>query len=302
MQIAQTELPRTASPRGHLFGQSAALVTPFTASGSIDLERLQSHVESISDAIDGVTLFGTTGEGASLGQKERETAIDAVLDTGMSASRVTVAVISCDIETCEAMVRTAAKRGVSRFLLAPPFYFKGIDDAALERWVASLVGKVSDLDVQFILYHIPQVTGVSFNVPVIRSIMASCGTAIFGIKDSAGDWNHSCQILPMDDLAILIGDERLLARAAPLGCAGSISGMANLVPDVIAAMIHNGTPCQELVSIVEAIVSVPVTPLVKALVGSSRNDPEWFRTRPPLSPADSVIVSDLTPLIMSLRS
>ncbi|MEH6728724.1 MAG: dihydrodipicolinate synthase family protein [Hyphomicrobiales bacterium] len=302
MQIAQTELPRTVSPRGHLFGQSAALVTPFTANGSIDLERLQSHVDSISGAVDGVTLFGTTGEGASLGQKERETAIDAVLDTGMSPSRMTVSVISCDIETCEAMVRTAARRGVSRFLLAPPFYFKGIDDAALERWVASLVEKVSDLDVQFILYHIPQVTGVRFDVAAIRSIVASCGTAIFGIKDSSGDWNHACQILPMDDLAIMIGDERLLAKAAPLGCAGSICGMANLVPDVIAEMIHNGTPSQELVSIIDALVSVPVTPLVKALVGSCSNDPEWARTRPPLSPANSVIVSELTPLVMSLQN
>ena len=54
------------------FGISVALLTPFTESGDIDLPRLAAHARDVMDkGAHGVTLFGTTGEGASISFKER---------------------------------------------------------------------------------------------------------------------------------------------------------------------------------------------------------------------------------------
>lgn len=283
-----------AAPRAHLFGVSVAMVTPFTPDGAVDLARVASHAaDVIARGADGITLYGTTGEGASLGVWDRAAILEAVKGAGVTGDRLTTGIAACDLETAEAQARAAFRGGVRRLLLAPPFYFKGIDDDALFAWVSAFVTRVADASPEIILYHIPQMTGVHFSAPLVRRIKDACGDAIFGVKDSAGDWDHTAALLPMDDLAILIGDERLLSRAAPLGGAGAISGMANLRPDVLHQVIHDGRAVPALDTLVDDLVRVPVTPMVKALVGAVRNEDGWDRTRPPLTPADPAQVASL---------
>ncbi|HBS98546.1 MAG TPA: dihydrodipicolinate synthase family protein [Citreicella sp.] len=292
----------SAAPRAHLFGVSAAMVTPFTAEGAVDLARLAPHAARVmAEGADGITLYGTTGEGASLGQADRKAMLDCVLDAGVAADRLTAAIVACDLETAETQARAAQARGVTRLLLTPPFYFKGIAEDALFDWVQAFVRRLRDTELQIILYHIPQVTGVHFDAPLIRRIKDACGAAIFGVKDSAGSWDHTAPLLPMDDLAILIGDERLLARAAPLGGAGAISGMGNLMPQVIGALIREGQTNPALNALVDEIVTVPVTPLVKGLVGAVAGDDGWRHTRAPLQPASASVIAALAPKVQALR-
>ena len=50
------------------FGLSCALATPFDAGGAVDHARLVSHVRRcLAAGCGSVTVFGTTGEGSSLG-------------------------------------------------------------------------------------------------------------------------------------------------------------------------------------------------------------------------------------------
>lgn len=290
-----------AAPRAHLFGVSVAMVTPFTAEGNVDLARLTTHAaDVVARGADGITLFGTTGEGASLGPSDRAAMLEAVRDAGVAAKALTVAIAACDLETAEAQARMAFRNGTRRLLLTPPFYFKGIDDDSLFHWVSALIRRIADAGPEIILYHIPQMTGVHFSAPLVRRLKDTFGTAIFGVKDSAGDWDHAAALLPMDDLAILIGDERLLARAAPLGGAGAISGMANLVPGVMRQLVHEGRPQPALDALVDDVVTAPVTPLVKALVGALRAEDGWQRTRPPLCPADEELVARLATRLKEL--
>ncbi|MFV0360351.1 dihydrodipicolinate synthase family protein [Tropicimonas sp.] len=290
-----------AGSRAHLFGVSAAMVTPFASDGSVDLPRLVAHAAHVMRAgADGMTLFGTTGEGASLGMSERVAMLDAVLESGIAAHCMTAGIAASDLEGAVWQAQIAMDRGVNRLLLAPPFYFKGIDDDALFRWVAGFVARLDREDARIILYHIPQVTGVHFDAPLIRRIKDGFGNAILGVKDSAGDWEHIAGLLPMEDLAILVGDERMLARAAPLGGAGAISGMANLMPAQIGRLVRQGIANPALNALVDDIVKVPVTPLVKALVGAVAGDAGWSRARPPLSDAAPEIVGRLAPRVVSL--
>ena len=290
------------APRAHLFGVSAAMVTPFTETGAVDRVRAARHAQRVLEAgADGITLFGTTGEGASLGLRDREELLGAVLDAGIPVERITAGIAASDLETAEAQARMVLGRGVRRLLLAPPFYFKDIGADALHDWVVAFVARIADADPQIILYHIPQVTAVAFDPALVRRIKDTCGDAIFGVKDSGGDWALTSQLLPMDDLAILIGDERSLARAAPLGGAGAISGLANLVPNRVAAMVRHGRADPALDAFVDDVVSVPVTPMVKSLVGAMQGDAAWSRTRLPLVPADAAHVRRLARTLFSLQ-
>ncbi|WOI57275.1 dihydrodipicolinate synthase family protein [Palleronia sp. LCG004] len=299
---AATSMAKTA-PRAHLFGISTAMVTPFGEDGNVDLVRFAGQADRVvTGGADGVTLFGTTGEGASLGPTEREAMLSAVLDAGISPDAVTVAIVASDLETAETQARAALTRGVTSLLLTPPFYFKGVDDDGVFDWMTDFIGRVADRSPRIILYHIPQMTGVSLDGPLIRRLKESCGEAIFGVKDSAGDWAHTEALLPMDDLAIMIGDERLLARAAPLGGAGAISGMANLMPEALGKVIREGRQNTALDRLVEGVVAHPVTPMVKALVGAQIGDAAWTRTRAPLRPADPAVVENLAQQVADLTS
>ena len=67
-------------PPADRFGLGAALITPFEPDGRVDTVRLVAHARRcLAAGCSSVTLFGTTGEGASLGFAERSRMLDAML-------------------------------------------------------------------------------------------------------------------------------------------------------------------------------------------------------------------------------
>jgi len=289
--------PAQPNPRAALFGIFAALVTPFRADGSIDLPRAVAHGHStLARGANGLTLFGTTGEGASIAASERAALMGALLGSGIAPEQLTVAIVATSLGDALAQGREAAGFGVRKLLLTPPYYFKGLAEEALEAWLAQFIEAMRADAPQIILYHIPQVTMVGLPVPMIRRLKDRFADLVFGVKDSAGNWENSRALLQYSDLAILIGDERSLARAAALGGAGAISGVANLFPAALRAMIDSGEENPAINALVEALLTVPVTPAVKAMVAHQRGDQAFARVRLPLLPTpepDSKRIADV---------
>lgn len=82
---ASTPSPRPPEQR---FGLGCALITPFAADGSVDHPRLVAHAQRcLAEGCASITLFGTTGEGASLGMGERAAMLDAVAAAGFDLPR-----------------------------------------------------------------------------------------------------------------------------------------------------------------------------------------------------------------------
>ncbi len=291
------------APRAARFGVSAALVTPFAADGAIDPARAGDHAARLlSEGCDSVTLFGTTGEGASLGLRERAALHDGLLAAGVAPERIVCALAATALETAVDQARAALERGARRLLATPPFYFRGPADDGLFAWYAALIAALGGAGPRLILYHIPQVTGVPLSLALIRRLRDAFGPAILGVKDSSGDWATSRALLDEPDLAVLIGDERLLARAAPLGGAGAISGMANLFPALLARIVAGGAEPAGLAALVDAVCAHPVVPAVKALVAHHRGDPAWARVRAPLLPAPAPVAAALAARLDALSA
>jgi 4-hydroxy-tetrahydrodipicolinate synthase len=297
MATAMSQLTPTdaiAGKKSHIFGISAALVTPFGADGAISPSLAAEHAARvINNGAHGVTLFGTTGEGASLGLAERKIMLERIVSEAATQDQTTVCICATNQESALAQAHMALNLGVRKLLLTPPYYFKGVDDDALFDWFSAFIVGLGSKDPQIILYHIPQVTHVGISIALIRRLKNRFGTMIFGVKDSSGDWANSTSLLDFDDLAILIGDERLLAQAAPLGCAGAISGMANMIPVILSDILQSGVQNDAMSDLVTEIVRHPVTPVIKALVAQLHDQPEFARARPPLTSADPQVVSDL---------
>lgn len=286
-----TEGNRGVCAPKQVFGLSAALATPFNADLSVDLPRMIEHAEDLlTEGCSSVTLFGTTGEGASLTWRERVAVLRGFAAANVDAARLVIGISSTAAESAADQALAALDAGVATLLVPPPFYFKGVSDDGVLAWYAALLDRVSLRRPRIILYHIPQVTSVGLSLPLIRKLKDRYGDLILGVKDSGGDWPTTRALLGETDLAIIVGDERHLAAAIRLGGAGAISGMANVFPGRLAALVRTGQDDSWLNGIVESLVELPVAPAIKALVGLKRRESGWERVRAPLqpTPADDV--------------
>jgi 4-hydroxy-tetrahydrodipicolinate synthase len=268
------------------FGLSAALTTPFNADMSIDVPKAVEHARHCLDSgCNSVTLFGTTGEGSSIGDEERGVVIQAFLDAGIEPKQIVVGVMANSYIDAAVQSRHALDAGCRGVLLAPPSYFKNISDNGLFVWFSSVFAQIGPQARDIFLYNIPSVTAVEISVELVTRLRESFPHVVAGVKDSSGNWPFTEKLLERHkDLAILIGDERSLAAGVRLGGQGAISGMANLYADRLLPMINEGRDDPAMIEAVNELLKFPVTPAVKALVADQAGDDGWRRARAPLQP------------------
>lgn len=287
------------------FRLSVALATPFAEDRSIDLARLVAHGrQSLADGCSSLTVFGTTGEGASLGLNERNRALGALVGAGIDPkTQLVIGIAASSVEDAIAQGRAGLMLGCPSFLLAPPFYFKNPGDEALFDWFAAVMNGLGPQASNVILYHIPQVTSVGLSVELIGRLKKAFPAQVKGVKDSSGDWANTEALLKQHaDLHILIGDERLLAKAMNLGASGTICGLANIVPDLMQAPV-NGIEEPRIALIIEQLVPFAFTAACKALVGHRRKDPvAWSRMRAPLRSMEQAECAKLFAAIDAIRA
>jgi 4-hydroxy-tetrahydrodipicolinate synthase len=283
------------------FGLSCAISTPFDRGGDVDTGRLVAHaMESLARGCDSITLFGTTGEGASIGLHARGRVFDAMLAASIAPKQILTAVVASSIEDAQDQARLALDRGFAGLLLAPPFYFRGVTDDGLYAWFGQLFDRLGAGARDMFVYHIPSVTGVPLSVDLIGRLKRTFPGIVVGVKDSSGTWSNTKALLKAhSDLMILVGDERDLAKAVRMGGSGSICGVANILPELLAGAAKFGKDDTRIKPIVEAILSRPVLAAIKMLIAYYRNDPEWKRMRAPLSGLDG---ADATRLIAEIET
>jgi len=267
------------------FGLSCALALPLKDHFDIDYVRLTTHARrSLDVGCSSVTVFGTTGEGASVSLTEREQILHALSAAGINLGRqVLGGVAAASVGDAVAQARVMIDRGCRGVLMAPPFYFKNVTDDGLYGWFSRVCEKIGHRGCDVILYHIPPVTETAISIGLIGRLKATFPDVVKGVKDSGGDWSYTEKLLKTHgDLLILIGNERHLAAGIRLGAQGAISGLANLCPEVLLKLIETGVDDARVAELAAEILKFPVTPAVKALLAHRHKDPAWSNVRPPL--------------------
>ena len=280
---------------GRRFGLGVALVTPFARDGSVDLARLRAHARRcLDEGCSSVTLFGTTGEGASLGSSQRASMLEALDDAGFDLpTQVLAGIAASSVEDAAAQANQLFDAGGRGILLAPPFYFKGVDDEGVYRWFASVIERCRSPR-EVVVYHIPSVTGVPLSSALVGRIKRTFPGVVTAVKDSSGEWASTERLLAdHPDLHILVGDERLLARAMRHGGSGAINGFSNFCARAIAPMIERGEETPGISALVEILLRHPVTPGVKALVAHRLGDEGFLAVAPPLVPVGASVRAEL---------
>lgn len=282
--------------KNHIFGLSAAIVTPYSADGSVDLNLLAKHASDIlARGCDSITLFGTTGEGYGLSLEERDAMLSRVVTLVPEGKRLFAGVMATAIPVAVAQARQALAAGAAGLLIVPPFFMKSMSDDGIFAWYSAVFDGTGSNLRNVILYHIPGQSAVSISTELVSRLRAAYPGVITAIKDSSGDPSTGDAFLATHgDLSVLFGDERQLPVQMAKGGEGSICGFANISPELMADLIHRGGDGRVVKQAVDLILSFPIIPAVKALVGHLSGDSSFDAVRPPLVPLTPQQKNELT--------
>ena len=289
-----------------LSGVYCASATPVNADLSPDLGAFAAHVQAlIADGCDGIALLGTTGEANSFSLAERRTILEAAANA-VGADRLMPGTgVNALPETIE-LTRHALSLGVTRVVMLPPSYYKGVSDEGLFRAYAHVIETIGDTRLQVVLYHIPQVSGVPISHDLIDRLVTAFPGTVVGIKDSAGKIeNMTAMIARFPGFSVLAGADPLLLPLMGMGGAGCITATSNLVADSLAIVFrHHADPARAAeVKAAQARInafrdlsnSYVQIPAIKAMVAFRHGAALWTRTRPPLvglTPAELATLKD----------
>jgi 4-hydroxy-tetrahydrodipicolinate synthase len=262
-----------------------ASATPLAADGSVDSAKLAAHAKQLfGKGVDGVVLFGTTGEGASFNVAERVATVEAVLEAGVAPERIGIGGGFPAISDSIALTRAALGLGLRHVLLLPPYFDRSVTPEGIEDAFAAILDGVADDRLRAYLYHIPQISGVAIPTSVAANLRKRYGKVVAGLKDSSGDFKQFQAFRgAAPELAITVGNEVDITRAIAAGGAGTICGMANIAPGLVKAMIDGKDVEARMQAAVDIVVKSPsFLTTLKAILAAQTGDAGWLRVRPPL--------------------
>ncbi len=219
-------------------GVVVPILTPFTEGGEVlDEGALRDHARwLVGKGVHGLMPCGTTGEGPLLSPQERRRVLEVVV--GAVAGRVPVMAhvgTPSTRETVE-LARHARDSGATAVSVVTPYYFH-LSDAALVEHYCRVALSVPDMPVY--LYNIPQNAGNRLTPALAGRIVERCPN-VAGIKDSAGDLAALLAFAGLKEgrFQVVCGSDSLVLNALEGGACASVSGNANVCPEVLVGLFE----------------------------------------------------------------
>jgi 4-hydroxy-tetrahydrodipicolinate synthase len=271
---------------------ATAIATPLTQEFRPDLPRLLDHAKwLIAQGCDGLTLFGTTGEGPEFSIEDRVATLDGLIAGGIEPAVLIVSISALAIPDIVRLAIHAIGRRVHGLLLMPPCVFRGgITEDGAFRFYSTVIDRVARTDLRLYLYHFPDICGVRITPHVVRRLDERYGALIAGVKDSGGDIDFTENLVRrFSHLSIFTGSEIHLPELLAVGARGTVCGLGNVMPRLLRAMMDlpTGFDRRKLLPYLlsgDAILSRhSFVASVKAVLGDTWSDPAWRRVVPPVA-------------------
>jgi 4-hydroxy-tetrahydrodipicolinate synthase len=215
-------------------GSGVALVTPFKADFSIDVEALRKLVRmQIDGGTDFLVVQGTTGESPTLSQSEKMAVLDAVMTENNGKLKIVYGVGGNNtLAVGEAL--KAVPAGVDGILSVSPYYNKPIQKGIIEHY--KYIAGCTDLPI--ILYNVPGRTGSNM-LPETTLALAEVPN-IVAMKEASGNMEQIMEIIRLrpEGFGVLSGDDALTMPLIAAGADGVISVVANAFPELFSKMVH----------------------------------------------------------------
>jgi 4-hydroxy-tetrahydrodipicolinate synthase len=211
-------MPDTTS-RTHPFGRLiTAMVTPFTADGSLDLAAAGRLATRLVDdqANDGLVISGTGGESPTTTDAEKSDLVRAVVDAVGDRAHVIAGVGTFDTAHTVHLAEQAAKAGAHALLVVTPYYSRPPQSGLVKHF--RIVADATELPLM--LYDIPTRTGTPIATETLLELAEH--DRIVAVKDAKGELTASAHVLAQTDLAFYSGDDSLTLPLLSLGGSGVV--------------------------------------------------------------------------------
>ncbi len=216
-------------------GTFTALVTPFNADGSVDVEGLHRTIGmQIGGGVEGLLPCGTTGEAATLTNEEHLGVVEAVIEAAAGRAVILAGVGGNDTRNVINLGRRAATAGADGILAVAPYYNKPTQRGMLAHFTA-----IADaVPTPMVLYNVPGRT--SSNILPETVLQLAEHPNIVAIKEASGDLGQVMAILAGKPTGfdVLSGEDDLTLAMICLGASGVISVVSNEVPDAMSDMVR----------------------------------------------------------------
>ena len=271
-----------------------ALLLPVHADGSLDTPRAIAHAKRMLAAgCDGVTLFGTTGEGPAFSLTERKELLENMLGAGIRADQIVVTITALALPEVIELGRHAVRLGAFRQMLMPPFFFNQPRDAGVVDAFAQVIRGIADDRLRLVLYHFPAMSTYGFSHAAIAELIRQFPKQVVGIKDSSGDLEHALGLAKaFPGFSVLVGAEPHIAPVMQIGGSGSINGLTNIAPKLMRRVIDKPASVSaedtklmlDLLALLSCLPGMPFLGVYKCMLAEQSGDAAWLTMRAPLSP------------------
>ena len=220
-----------------LQGLGTALITPFKADKSVDYEALARLLDTqLTGSVDYIVVLGTTGEAATMTEKEREEVLTFIRKYVNGRLPLVLGVGgNCTAAVCESL-RTMDLAGFEAILSVCPYYNKPNQEGLFQHFCA--VAEASPIPV--ILYNVPGRTGVNLLPETVMRIYEAHPDKILGIKEASGNIEQIKHLIDLakSKLLVISGDDGIACEVMESGGAGLISVASNAFPQDFYDIVH----------------------------------------------------------------
>lgn len=216
-----------------LFGCGTALVTPFTADGSIDEVALRAFVEwQVSEGVHMVIPCGSTGEAVTLAPAEHRRVVEITVEQVNGRVPVIAGAGSNDTQRAIATSREMKAIGATHLLHVTPMYNKPPQRAMIAHFRA--IADACDLPI--VIYNVPSRTAI--NLEARSCLELATDPRFVAVKEASGNLAQITQIIRErpEHFAVLSGDDGLTLSVMAHGGDGIISVISNVVPALMSAL------------------------------------------------------------------
>ncbi len=216
-------------------GCATALVTPFTAGGAIDEERMRALVDrQITGGVRLLVPCGTTGESATMTEAEDQSVIALTIEVARGRARVIAGTGSNSTAAAIEYSQRARDAGADGVLQVAPWYNKPTQEGLYAHFRA-IAEAIPETPVM--LYNVPGRTSSNIAAQTALRLARDCQN-IVAIKEASGNLSQIMEILRERpaNFRLLSGDDAVTLPLIALGADGIVSVASNEIPDLMSRM------------------------------------------------------------------
>ena len=215
------------------FETCTALVTPFDKNNKIDYPALKKLIDfQIENKIDAILILGTTGEAATISQKERKTIIKFCVEHIHKRCLLFVGTGSNSTAQATKLTRQAKIFGADAAVVVTPYYNKCTQLGLIEHYKA-----INKCKFPFIAYNVPSRTGVNIEPKTLTQLENL--SHMIGLKEASGDINQILEVLHIHKKPVYSGNDKFNHLFLTHGGNGCISVASNVVPNLVVSAWQN---------------------------------------------------------------